>query len=575
MHESWTSTAQINRRARCSTRQPSYDAVWRFARRWTAFLAFAALAACAGDAASEHENAGDGSELLAPTQEQVAAAQDYLKRYGYFPNPELARDFPGWRPVVEVAPSAGLYDEATSRAVRELQRRYGLGESGRLDAETVELMQSARCGVPDGVAAPDHEHNHDKYALKGPRWGKRNLTWKATNSHPNVTLAQLRDAMNYATFMWAYETDLTFTEVTNGGSTDITARFGGIDGEGGALALGYYPTNGTLIFDSAEKWSATTTTPSNAHDLYSIALHEMGHVLGIFHSTSGSAVMLGAHVAGHQKRLLHADDKVAISALFDQFWQQPGTAYDMAAGANGTVWAIGTEPNWDGYRIYKLVGSNWVEASGDGGAYRITVASDGTPWVVTWGGSIWTHSPDPYVGSWQHKPGCAKDIGAGPDGSVWIVGCGLEKPEDPWSGYRIHKWNGVDRWEDDGLGSYALRIAVDDKGRPWVVNFALQVKRRNSNKLSTSGWTLMQGTTAYDVTVSPDGYAWAVGTESATGGYAVYVRNEQTSSSEPELNRNGWLRVPGGAYSITAGPRAVWITDANGRIHKQSEKFLF
>ena len=37
----------------------------------------------------------------------VVAAHEHLRRYGYFPNPELAAEYPGWRPVVDGARAGG------------------------------------------------------------------------------------------------------------------------------------------------------------------------------------------------------------------------------------------------------------------------------------------------------------------------------------------------------------------------------------------------------------------------------------------------------------------------------------
>lgn len=58
--------------------------------------------------------------------------QEYLYRYGYTQVAELSDD-----------------DQALSRALRVLQRRLSLPETGELDSTTLEAMRTPRCGVPD------------------------------------------------------------------------------------------------------------------------------------------------------------------------------------------------------------------------------------------------------------------------------------------------------------------------------------------------------------------------------------------------------------------------------------------
>lgn len=58
--------------------------------------------------------------------------QEYLFRYGYTQVAELSDD-----------------EQSLSRALRVLQRRLSLPETGELDSTTLEAMRAPRCGVPD------------------------------------------------------------------------------------------------------------------------------------------------------------------------------------------------------------------------------------------------------------------------------------------------------------------------------------------------------------------------------------------------------------------------------------------
>ncbi|NEO28423.1 MAG: BPSL0067 family protein, partial [Kamptonema sp. SIO4C4] len=119
-------------------------------------------------------------------------------------------------------------------------------------------------------------------------------------------------------------------------------------------------------------------------------------------------------------------------------------------------WVIGATPKSGGYSIHRWTGSGWQQVGG--GATRITVAPDGTPWLVNSVGKIYKR-----VGNnWQQMPGQAHDIEIGADGSIWVIG------KNPVSGgYGIYKWKG-NGWTEVGGG--AVRITVAPDGTPWVVN---------------------------------------------------------------------------------------------------------
>ncbi|KAL6136379.1 hypothetical protein ACLB2K_061674 [Fragaria x ananassa] len=61
------------------------------------------------------------------------------------------------------------------------------------------------------------------------------------------------------------------------------------DGPGGQLAHAAYPTGGTLHYDAEETWSAGAKP--GAMDYGSVGLHEIGHLLGLGHSSVEGAVM--------------------------------------------------------------------------------------------------------------------------------------------------------------------------------------------------------------------------------------------------------------------------------------------
>lgn len=149
-------------------------------------------------------------------------------------------------------------------------------------------------------------------------------------------------------------------------------------------------------------------------------------------------------------------------------WQQVGgAAKDIATGADGSIWAIGTNSVGAGsdFGIYKWDGSTWQNQGG--GAVRIAVASNGQPWVVNSAGQIFRREGT----GWVQMPGGAKDIATGADGSVWVIGTNLVGAA---SDFGIYQWDGS-AWQNKGGGG--VQIAVSRDSQPWVVNSRGQIFR--------------------------------------------------------------------------------------------------
>lgn len=213
-------------------------------------------------------------------------------------------------------------------------------------------------------------------------------------------------------------------------------------------------------------------------------------------------------------------------------WQRlPGSASDIGVGADGSVWAIGTDERSGGFGIYHWVGSGWQRV--DGGALRIDVDPNGVPWIVNNSHSIYRREGD----AWIRVVGNARDIGIGADGSVWVTSGGgtYRYIEEDWVGVR-------------GSG---VRIDVDPQGIPWVIDHTNDI-----HQLIAGRWIRRPGE-ARDIGIGGDGSVWIVGTSGDDGGHHIY---RWTGSM--------WNAVQGSSRQISVGPDGhPWAANSGGDIY--------
>jgi predicted Zn-dependent protease len=106
-----------------------------------------------------------------------------------------------------------------------------------------------------------------------------------------VDMDTLRSVCSDAFKKWSDFSQFTFQEASDAASANIVIAFYSgdhgdghpFDGPGTTLAHASSPEGGRLHFDADEKWSANPAM--DQIDLESVAVHEIGHLLGLDHST--------------------------------------------------------------------------------------------------------------------------------------------------------------------------------------------------------------------------------------------------------------------------------------------------
>jgi len=171
------------------------------------------------------------------------------------------------------------------------------------------------------------------FVVNGVGWdgaglGAAKLTYHFLNDTAKLPAQTARQAVVDQMAKWANVAALTFTESASAGlsnSIDIgwfTGDHGDgspFDGPGGVLAHGFFPNDinpetiaGDLHFDETETWSIGS---AGGIDIQYVALHELGHTLGLAHSADPTAVMYPFY-DGTQTATLQPDDIAGILALY-------------------------------------------------------------------------------------------------------------------------------------------------------------------------------------------------------------------------------------------------------------------
>ena len=226
------------------------------------------------------------------------------------------------------------------------------------------VSQQRFCGVTDPTTGGLHT---TAFGAPGGRWSRGNLTYIVnTAGVMGVTAAEATIEIGKAFAQWqAVARFFQFTQVM-AGPADITVSFGGqtadssLGAPNGVMGVGYYPEDGRLFLDSAETWTKLS--------LLSLALHEIGHVLGLRHSTIRPSTMYPyAPTTG-----IDAETIEAINGLYG--WQEQTALHDRAS-TDGPSMATSTVASFDGNGTQLYMA--WRGVHGDDALYWSSLTGNG------------------------------------------------------------------------------------------------------------------------------------------------------------------------------------------------------
>ena len=264
----------------------------------------------------------------------LANLKSYFERFGYIPHAPPPSNF------------SDEFDDALESAIKTYQKNFNLNVTGVLDDATLQKIVLPRCGVADIIngtttmnAGKENEtasfskpkfHTVAHFSLfpgmpRGPE-GTQELTYAF---FPGNELSDtVKGVFATAFARWAEVTSLKFRESASYFGANIRIGFfSGDHGDGepfdgslGTLAHAFSPTNGRFHLDAAEDWvvsgDVTLSALPTAVDLESVAVHEIGHLLGLGHSSVEEAVMFPTISSRKKKVVLARDDIEGIQFLY-------------------------------------------------------------------------------------------------------------------------------------------------------------------------------------------------------------------------------------------------------------------
>ncbi|KAK9223560.1 hypothetical protein WN944_012005 [Citrus x changshan-huyou] len=219
------------------------------------------------------------------------------------------------------------FGEDLESAIKTYQINFNLNATGTLDLQTISTMAQPRCGLPDIIngttrmqrGSADKKYDIHYAFFEGPRWPLTKKT--VTYAFQPGTRDDIHEPVRVALLLWSNWAPFTFEGSNDYQNADIKISFQRGDHGDGTPFDGPWHTLGhafsdpyaVVHFNGDVNWVMGTV--KGGFDMQTVALHELGHVLGLSHSSVKAASMWPSTRAGTTKGL-NDDDIRRMKMLY-------------------------------------------------------------------------------------------------------------------------------------------------------------------------------------------------------------------------------------------------------------------